>query len=98
MTKRAAAKPANLERLFRPAAINRRAQAEQECDLLRIVGRWARLTMRLVLISALTVIVFVCVVPVREYASGPAVVRMEGRRVVTSLLPGTIENVIVRVI
>lgn len=82
--------------LFRPEAVAHRAAREHDGDLLRIDTTWTRWIFWILVVAALVAAVFVCVVPVYEYASGPAVVRVEGRRVLTAVLPGTVERLSVQ--
>ena len=59
--------------LFRAEAVAHRARPPRDGDILRIDLRWSRLAYLLVIIGALVATVFVIVVPVSEYATGPAV-------------------------
>ena len=82
--------------LFRPEAVEYRAAREHESDILRIDKRWTRWTFRLTGLTAVIAIAFAVVVPVREYASGPAVVRVDGRRELTAVIPGTVDRLLVQ--
>jgi len=75
--------------LFRPEAVQYRASREDDADILRLDVRWPTWTYRIILVAAVVAVAFVALVPVREYASGPAVVRVDGLRVVTAIVPGS---------
>jgi membrane fusion protein (multidrug efflux system) len=47
-------------------------------------------------IATAAALVFVCLFSVHEYASGPAVVRVDGRRTISATIPATVEAVLVR--
>jgi membrane fusion protein (multidrug efflux system) len=81
------------EPLFRPEAVEHRARGTREGDILRIDDRWSGVTYRLVVLVALAALVFITVVPVNEYASGPAVVRFEGRRELAATAAGVVDEV-----
>jgi biotin carboxyl carrier protein len=82
--------------LFRPEAVQYRASREDDADILRIDARWPDWTYRIILVAAVVAVAFAALVPVREYASGPAVVRVDGLRVVTAIVPGTVERLLVQ--
>ena len=47
-------------------------------------------------VATVAALVFACLFSVHEYASGPAVVRVDGRRTVTATIPATVEQVLVQ--
>src|SRR5262249_38337537 len=85
----------SVERLFRAEAIAHHGRRDRDGDILRIDDRWTRVAYRVAVGAALTALVFSAVVPVREYASGPAGVRFEGRRELAASVPGVAEELTV---
>lgn len=84
------------EGLFRAAALDERARWGDEGDILRTDKRPVKWAYRLLAIVAAVSLAFICIFDVHEYASGAAVVRVEGRRAVTATHPGTVEAVLVQ--
>jgi len=82
--------------LFRMEAVRHHVAAPREGDILRLDARWPSLTYHLVWITTVAAMFFVCCASVHEYASGPAVVRVDGRRSVTATIPATVETVLVQ--
>lgn len=82
--------------LFREAALAAQRRGARPGHPLQIVPTWTRwaVTVTLALVSA--GLVFAATVRVGEYAEGRAVVRREGRLVVTSSAPGTVQSIPVR--
>src|SRR5215831_16173276 len=82
--------------LFRREAVAHHAAARREGDILRLDARWQGWTYHLVWIVTLAALAFVGVASVHDYATGPAVVRVDGRRTLTATIPATVEEVLVR--
>lgn len=83
-------------RLFRGQAIDSfRSSGRAHGDPLRIAPEWTRWTYRLLLGALAAVLLFAAVAPVREYATGPGVVQLEGRRALTATTSGTASAVLV---
>jgi membrane fusion protein (multidrug efflux system) len=62
---------------------------------LRISPEWTRWTYRLLLGALAAALLFASVAPVREYAAGPGVVQLEGRRALTANTSGTASAILV---
>ncbi len=77
--------------LFRAQALEHHARGEQEGDVVRYELRWSSWAYGLAAFAALVGLVFCCFFNVYEYASGVAVVRVDGKRMVTATSPGSIE-------
>ena len=76
---------AGSERLFRDEAVAHHAGAEAELgDVVRFEPRWARLVTSLLVSAVVAFFVFIAVVGVDDYASGPVVIRVDGRRLLTA--------------
>jgi multidrug efflux pump subunit AcrA (membrane-fusion protein) len=79
--------------LFRAEAIAHRARAHTEAHVLALTPRWTRWTYWLLLSVLGIAAIFSVVARINEYASGPAVIRLEGRRDVTARFAGTVANI-----
>jgi membrane fusion protein (multidrug efflux system) len=79
--------------LFREEALEHHAGGQEEGDVLRFDKKWTLFAYRLVALAAVTGFLFVSLFNVNEYASGPAVVRVDGRRMITATVPATVEAV-----
>ena len=89
-----AAGPDVRERLFRAEALRHHEGAHaNEGDVLRFERAWARLTYAVLVWASIAGFIFLSLFNVNEYASGPAVVRIDGRRMVTATIQGTVESV-----
>ena len=84
------------EGLFRAAALDERARWGDEGDILRTDKRPVRWAYRILAGTAIFTVLFICLFDVHEYATGAAVVRVDGRRAVTATHPGTVEMVLVQ--
>jgi membrane fusion protein (multidrug efflux system) len=82
--------------MFRGEAIAHHAGGSEEGDVLRFERKWATYVYRVIALAALSGFLFICLFSVDEYASGPAVVRVDGRRMLTATAPGTVEGIEVR--
>lgn len=78
--------------LYRKAAIDAHARGARPGRPLHIVSTWTRWAVRVTLLVVGTGFVFAAAAPVGEYAEGLAVVRREGRVVVTSAVSGTVQS------
>jgi membrane fusion protein (multidrug efflux system) len=80
--------------MFRQAAIAHQAGGHRpEGDILRLETRWTTWSVRIVLSGVLAALVFSVVFDVTEWASGTAIVRVEGRRPLVTLIAGVVEAV-----
>ncbi len=77
--------------LFRREALEHHAGDRQEGDILRFDPRWLRWTYRIIAAAAIVAALYSVLFDVREYASGPAVIRVEGRRPVMVAFASTVE-------
>lgn len=82
--------------LFRAEAVQHYTAAEARGDVLRLSPAWLQSVFWLLAASCVFVLAFVAWVPVSEYASGPVVVRFEGKREVPAPVSGTVASVEVR--
>lgn len=83
-------------RLFRGQAIeNFRSAGRAHGDPLRIAPEWTRWTYRLLLLALAAALLFASIAPVHQYAAGPGVVQLEGRRALTANTSGTASAVLV---
>jgi membrane fusion protein (multidrug efflux system) len=84
-------------RIFREEALTHHVRGlDDRGRLLRIAPGWTTWAYRLLLVVFATAVVFASVGSIPEYASGPAVVRLEGQTDVTAKITGTVESVEVR--
>ncbi|HEX4961926.1 MAG TPA: GAF domain-containing protein [Thermoanaerobaculia bacterium] len=80
--------------LFREEAVeHHQVGLRSEGDLLRVDPGWMRWTYRLLLAVLVASVLFCVFAKVREYASGPAVVRLGGRTDLTATADGTVIDV-----
>ncbi|HYX23158.1 MAG TPA: GAF domain-containing protein [Thermoanaerobaculia bacterium] len=80
--------------LFREEAVeHHQVGLRAEGDLLRVDPGWMRWTYRLLLAVMVAGVLFCVLAKVREYASGPAVVRLGGRTDLTATADGTVTDV-----
>jgi membrane fusion protein (multidrug efflux system) len=84
------------QRLFREEALRHRQAWHQEGDVLRLQPAWADRTYKVLIFLAAAALVFALVFDLHEYASGPAVVRVNGRTDVTATASGTVQSVMVQ--
>ncbi|WNG38070.1 HlyD family efflux transporter periplasmic adaptor subunit [Archangium violaceum] len=83
-------------RIFREEALRHHAGAQEEGDLLRISPRWTRWTYWVLLALVLSAGLYSVFGTIPEYASGPAVVKVEGRSDLTPQQPGIVASVDVK--
>jgi membrane fusion protein (multidrug efflux system) len=79
--------------LFRAEAVAHHAGGDEEGDVLRFDRKWTRLAYSLLAAAAAACFLFISLFNVDEYATGPAVVRVDGRRMITATSPSTVESV-----
>ena len=78
---------------FRTEALQHHASPQAEGTVLVYDKTWTRWAYRLVLLCVASALLYSCLGRVHEYASGPAVVRVDGRRTLSAEFPGTVESV-----
>lgn len=83
----------NAPSVFRREALVHHAGEQKEGDVLRFETRITRWTFRLVLAAAAVAAIYAVFFDVSEYASGVAMVRLEGRRPIAATVAGTVESV-----
>jgi membrane fusion protein (multidrug efflux system) len=83
--------------LFREQAVEfHRGGLSGEGDLLRVDPGWMRWTYRLLLAVVVAGLLFTVLGKVREYAAGPAVIRLGGRADITANAAGSVTQVFAR--
>jgi membrane fusion protein (multidrug efflux system) len=89
----------NRPQLYRREALRHYATGRRaEGDVIRVAPRWAAWTYWLLLAILVAGLLYGLFGTVREYATGPAVIRFdEGRAIVTASAPGTVSMVSARV-
>lgn len=85
-----------LRRIFRAEALRHHEGRRQEGDVLRISPRWTRWAYWALLGVAVAALLYSVIGTVPEYASGPAVVRVEGKNDLTVDAPGIVATVDVK--
>jgi membrane fusion protein (multidrug efflux system) len=83
------------ERLFRAEAVAYHAQPREDGALLEIAPSWARQSFRLLLGVLLCALLYLILGRAHEYASGPAILRVEGRTDLTARVAGVVSAVLV---
>lgn len=78
---------------FRPEAVVHQAERASRADVLRIAPRETRWALRLLALALAAALAFVCLGRVSEYASGPALVRIEGRTALSASHPALVTAV-----
>jgi len=82
--------------LFRQQAVEHYAGQHHEGQLLRLSPSWTRWTFWLLVALFVAACLYGALGRVHEYATGPAVVRVEGRVDLTAKVPGTVATVAVQ--
>lgn len=82
--------------LFRPEALEHHNARRRHGALLDLTPKWTRWTFWLLLSLLVAMIAWAWLGRVSEYAAGPAVVRVDGRRDITAKMAATVANVMVR--
>jgi multidrug efflux pump subunit AcrA (membrane-fusion protein) len=80
-------------KIFREEALRHHEGTQQEGDVLRISPAWTRWTYWTLLALLLTALVYSLLGTLPEYASGPAVVKVDGQSNLTVDLPGIVSSV-----
>lgn len=88
-----AAPAARRRALFRAEALAAHSRGARPGRPLHIASGWTRWAVRVTLLVVVAGLIFVTTARVGEYAEGHAVVRREGRVVVTSAVPGTVQSI-----
>jgi membrane fusion protein (multidrug efflux system) len=83
---------ANAASIYRPEALAHHEAGRVSSSLVRFDPKWLRVTYALLICTVVAGIAFICIFSVDEYASGPAVVRVDGRRMITSTVGGAIDS------
>ncbi|EPX65005.1 hypothetical protein D187_000430 [Cystobacter fuscus DSM 2262] len=83
-------------RIFREEALRHHEGTQEEGDLLRISPKWTRWTYWVLLALVLAAALYSLLGTLPEYASGPAMVKVEGRGELTVESPGIVASVEVR--
>jgi len=82
--------------LFRAEAVTHRGEAVGDAgDVVRLDADWTRWAYWIVLALLLAGVTFALCASVRQYAAGPAVVRVEGKTIVSARGEGTVERLLV---
>lgn len=79
--------------IFRAAALSAHRGGDRPGRPLELVSRWTRLAELLIVAVIVAGTIFAATVQVGEYAQAVAVVRREGRVLVTSALAGTVQRI-----
>ncbi|WP_224371351.1 efflux RND transporter periplasmic adaptor subunit [Hyalangium versicolor] len=83
-------------KIFREEALRHHEGAQQEGDVLRISPSWTRWTYWTLLGLLLSALVYSLLGTLPEYATGPAIVKVEGQSHLTVDQPGVVSSVEVR--
>src|SRR5262249_22523701 len=82
--------------IFRQEALEALKASEKEGALLRLIPGWTRWAYWLVVLVVLSGITFSALASVPEYASGPAIIRVENRMDLTTPFGGVVSEVFVK--
>lgn len=83
-------------KIFREEALRHHEGAQQDGDVLRISPAWTRWTYWALLGLLVSALVYSILGTLPEYASGPAVVKVEGQSHLTVDMPGVVSSVTVK--
>ncbi|MCY1077228.1 efflux RND transporter periplasmic adaptor subunit [Archangium lansingense] len=83
-------------RIFREEALRHHEGAQEDGDLLRISPRWTRWTYWVLIALVVCAGLYSVLGTIPEYASGPAMVKVEGRSDLTPQMPGIVASVDVK--
>jgi multidrug resistance efflux pump len=83
-------------RIFREEALRHHEGAQDEGDLLRISPKWTRWTYWVLLALLVSAALYSVLGTLPQYASGPAMVKVEGRSELTTEMPGIVASVDVK--
>ncbi|MFH1131433.1 MAG: PilZ domain-containing protein, partial [Pseudomonadota bacterium] len=82
------------QRVFRKEALDHYTRGERfEGEVLRVSPGWTRWTYWLIVLLVLAGLFYAVLGHINEYARGPAIVRVEGRTLVTAVSSGTVDSV-----
>jgi hypothetical protein len=81
--------------VFREEALRARAASRNQGNLLRLSPGWINWSYRLLLLVLLSTLLYAWLGTVHEYATGPAIVRFDGRTDITARDEGTVASVLV---
>jgi membrane fusion protein (multidrug efflux system) len=84
-----------LASIFRGEAIEHRGEDVLEGDVLRLTPRWVSTVYVVLLIASAFALAVSVLMRVDEFATGPAVVRLDGRSELTTHVAGTIARILV---
>jgi multidrug efflux pump subunit AcrA (membrane-fusion protein) len=87
---------ANPASIFRPEAVKNHASGEENGSILKFDDKWIRTTYVITIGFALASFLFMSLFSIDEYAMGPAVVRVDGRRMINAVAAGSVETVEVK--
>ena len=79
--------------IFRREALEHHASERTDGDILRFDHRFTVWTFRIVVAAAACAVMYIVLFDVSEYASGAAIIRVEGRRPLVTQFAGTVETV-----
>jgi multidrug resistance efflux pump len=79
--------------IFRREAIEHHARPPKEGEVLRLSPRWTRWTFWLLTAACVAALAYGIAGNLSEYATGPAIVRIEGKTDVTAQVPGVVASV-----
>lgn len=82
--------------MFRAEAVAHHVNGTEDGDILRYDHTWTKLAYSLLVAACLASFAFLSVFSVDEWASGQCVVRIDGRRILTSTIPVTVESIEVK--
>jgi membrane fusion protein (multidrug efflux system) len=82
--------------IFRAEAVEQLNRVGERPSLLRIAPTWTRWTYPVVVAACVAGLAYSFIGTIDEYATGPALIRAEGRREVTAAAAGTVATVDVR--
>jgi membrane fusion protein (multidrug efflux system) len=83
-------------RIFREEALRHHEGAQEDGDLLRISPKWTRWTYWVLIALVVCAALYSVLGTIPEYASGPAMVKVEGRSDLTPQVPGIVASVEVK--
>lgn len=81
--------------LFRREALDHHSRSRRGGEVLRLSPAWIDRAFWLLLAAVAAALAFACVARVDEYATGPAFVRIDGKRDITARSPGVVDTVAV---
>ena len=82
--------------LYRPEAVAAHALHSDRGEVVRLESAWIGWSYRLLVLLVLVGLAYVSLVRIGDYATGPAVVRLDGRTEVTAVEAGSVAEIMVR--